>query len=101
MSGLRQTPLYRALHRPQLLMGGDRKLMIITLTLTALLVVVSANKVSIVLGLLIFLLSVYALRKAAKTDPFMWPVYLRHVQYKGYYAPISRPWRDSNNGRVY
>ena len=75
--------------------------MIITLTLTALLVVVSANKVSIVLGLLIFLLSVYALRKAAKTDPFMWPVYLRHVKYKGYYAPISRPWRDSNSGRVY
>ena len=101
MSGLRQTPLYRALHRPQLLMGGDRKLMIVTLALTALLVVVSANKVTIILGILIFLISVYALRKAAKADPFMWPVYLRHSRYKGYYAPFSRPWRDAKDGRDY
>lgn len=82
-------------------MGGDRKLMIIMLTLTALLVVVSANKVSIVIGLSILLVSLYGLRKAAKHDPFMRQVGLRHLKYKGYYAPFSRPWRDSSNGRVY
>ena len=101
MTELRETPLYSALHRPQLLMGCDRKLLIITLTLVALLTVVSMNIVSIAIGLLILVVSVYALRKAAKADPFMWPVYLRHVQYRGYYAPFSRPWRDAKKGRVY
>ncbi len=101
MSELRQTPLYRALYRPHLLFGGDRKLMIISWFVFVLLTFVSMNRVSIVLGVLIFAVSVYALRKAAKADPFMWPVYLRHIQYKGYYAPFSRPWRDAKNGRVY
>ncbi len=101
MSTLRQTPFYRALHRPRLLLGADRQLMIITLFLTALLTVVSMNKVSIILGILIFMVSVYALRKAAKADPLMRPVYLRHVMYAGYYAPFSRPWRVSKNTRAY
>lgn len=101
MSCLRQTPLYRALYRPQLLLGGDRKLMIIVLFATALLTVVSANKVSIPLGLIIFFVSIYFLRKAGKSDALMWPVYLRHIQYKGYYQPFSRPWRNAKSGRVY
>lgn len=101
MSGLRQTPLYRALHRPQLVMGGDRKLMIVALGLVALMVLVSANKVTIVIGLLILAISLYGLRKAAKYDPMFRLVGLRHLKYKGYYAPFSRPWRDAKDGGDY
>ena len=76
-------------------------MMIISWFVFVLLTFVSMNRVSITLGVLIFAVSVYALRKAAKADPFMWPVYLRHIQYRGYYAPFSRPWRDAKNGRAY
>lgn len=98
---LRKTPLYRALHRPQLLLGGDRKIMVITLAASALLILVSRNTVSIVFGLIILAIGVYGLRRAAKADPMMREVYLRHIQYKGYYAPFSRPWRVANSKRVY
>jgi type IV secretory pathway TrbD component len=101
MSDLRKTPLYRALYRPQLLLGGDRNLMIVVLFSAALLTVVSMNTVSIVLGLFILVVGVYSLRKAAKADPLMRQVYLRHIKYSGYYAPFSRPWRISKSKRVY
>lgn len=98
---LRQTPLYRALHRPQLLLGGDRKLMVITLAAAALLILVSRNTVSITFGLIILVIGVYGLRRAAKADPMMREVYLRHIKYKGYYAPFSRPWRVGKEKGVY
>lgn len=101
MSELRETPLYRALYRPRLLLGGDRTLMIVVLFATALLTIVSGNIVSITFGLVICVVGVYALRKAAKADPLMWPVYRRHVKYSGYYPPFSRPWRAVKSGRVY
>jgi len=75
--------------------------MIIALALTFLMVVVSANKVTVIIGLFILVMSLYGLRKAAKYDPFLRQVGLRHLRYKGYYAPFSRPWRDTKDGRDY
>jgi type IV secretory pathway TrbD component len=75
--------------------------MIIMLTAVAILTLLSMNLVAMVIGVSILIPSLYFLRKAAKYDPYLWPVFLRHIQYKGYYAPFSRPWRQAKNGRIY
>ena len=101
MNTLRQTPFYRALHRPRLIWGGDRQLMLTALFISAILMIVSMNTVSFLIGLLIGAVSVYGLRKMAKADPLMWQVYVRQVKYNGHYAPYSRPWRVAKSPRVY
>lgn len=101
MSNLRHTPFHRALHRPHLIWGGDRRLMLTALCVSITLMIVSMNTVSFLIGLAIGLISVYGLRKMAKSDPLMWQVYLRQVKYRGYYAPFSRPWRIAKTARVY
>ena len=101
MSELRQTPFYRALNRPHLLWGGERKLMILAMFCSIGLMVTSMNLLSVVVGTLIAVLSVWGLRRMAKADPLMSRVYARHVQYSGHYAPFSRPWRESKYTRAY
>lgn len=101
MSDLRETPLYEALYRPQLLLGGDRNIMILVLCAAGLLIVVSHNVVSVSLGILVLIPSMFFLRKAAKVDPLLRRVYLRHTLYKAYYQPFSRPWRVSKTKRTY
>jgi|SRR5687768_13072981 len=101
MSALRQTPLYRALHRENLIWGGDRKLMLSALCLAGILVFSAMNTVGFISGTLFGSVSVYCLRRMAKADPLMREVYFRQIKYLGYYAPFSRPSRISKNRRVY
>lgn len=93
MSELQETPIRKALYRPNLFLGGDRMLMLTFLVLSVGLVAASMNMVALVCGTLIASVSVYGLRKMAKHDPLMWPVFIRFVNYRRYYAPYSRPSR--------
>lgn len=101
MKDLRQTPLHRALYRPQMIMGGERKPMLFCLFVAAMLAITSMNLVGLVAGLLIYVVSVWGLRKLAKVDPFMILVYFRQLKYKAFYAAFSRPWRISKSKRFY
>ena len=85
---LRRTTLPRALHRPNLILGGERKLVLTTgLIFTAL------NLPSTLFAIAFWFLCLAALRQMAKADPQMSNVYLRNIRYRGYYAPRSRPFR--------
>ncbi len=95
MSELRQTPIYRALHRPNFVLGGDRKLMLSIMIGSGGMMFVFGNLYSFVIGLVLGICGVYGLRKMGKADPLMLPVYMRQRKYKGYYAPFSRPGRVS------
>lgn len=95
MSKLRETPFYRALHRQQLIFGGDRRLMLMVLGTCLAMMFVSFSLLSFSVGLIILPIAVYGLRKMAKADPQMWDVFLRQNKYAGYYPPFSRPWRAS------
>lgn len=90
---LRETPIRKALYRPNLLLGGDRKMVIFSLCCSAALILSASNKVALVAGLLLAAVSVWALRKAAKHDPFFWPIYFRYLKYRSHYKPYSRPAR--------
>jgi type IV secretion system protein VirB3 len=101
MSELRRIPFHRALHRSNLILGGERELMIFCLFITGMLMITSMNTVSFLIGAVFGLVSVTGLRAMAKADPIMSKVYRRQVRYRDYYPTYSRPYRVAKSSRVY
>lgn len=93
MSRLRRTPFYRALHRPNLFLGGERELVMTMGILCAGLIISSQNWVASIVGVLIWLVCLGFFRLMAKADPYMSRIYLRHMKYQAYYPARSTPWR--------
>jgi type IV secretion system protein TrbD len=93
MPDLRQTPLHRALHRPNLFLGGERELVLIAAIVCGGVAVSALNIVATAIGAGVWVLVIGLLRLMAKSDPQMSRVYLRHVGYRPYYPPRSRPAR--------
>lgn len=92
-TGLARTPIHRALSRPNLFLGADRELVLVTGLMTTILVFVVLTLASTALGLALWLGIVAILRMMAKLDPLMRRVYGRHVRYRQVYRPTSSPWR--------
>jgi type IV secretory pathway TrbD component len=94
MSTLRRTPIYRALHRPQLLLGGDRELVLVSGLLCFGLAAAAVNVTAIVVGTLLWFVCLALLRRIARADPDMRRVYARYLRYRSYYPARSRPYRQ-------
>ena len=92
-SSLQHTRIHRALSRPNLLMGADRELVLVTGLASIILIFVVLTWVSALFGLAIWTVIVGLLRMMAKADPQMRRVYLRHITYRPHYRPTSSPWR--------
>lgn len=90
---IRRTVLHRALYRPNLILGGERELVLTSALVAGGLVVSAQNWVAATVGVAVWLVALWALRLMAKADPQMSRVYLRQLRYRGYYAPQSRPFR--------
>lgn len=88
MAAARKVPIYRALNRPNLFMGGERKLVQSLMAFCG--TVVISNPVSV--GTWLIVGTVYfgclmALRKLAAKDPRFSEVYSRQLRYQPYYPP--------------
>ena len=92
-TSLQRTRIHRALSRPNLLMGADRELVLVTGLASIILIFVVLTWVSALFGLAIWTVIVGLLRMMAKADPQMRRVYLRHITYRPHYRPTSSPWR--------
>ncbi|ACM31036.1 conjugal transfer protein TrbD [Agrobacterium rhizogenes] len=92
-SNLARSRIHRALSRPNLLMGADRELVLLTGLAAVILIFVVLTWYAALFGLAIWLVAVAALRMMAKADPLMRRVYLRHVSYRSIYRTTSTPWR--------
>lgn len=90
---LARSRIHRALSRPNQLIGADRELMLLTGLATVILIFVVLTWFSALLGIVIWISVVGALRMMAKADPMMRQVYLRHIGYRQTYRPTSSPWR--------
>lgn len=101
MSELRQTPIYRALHRPNFFFGGDRKLMLALMCGAGGMMFAFGNWYSFFVGAALGIFGVIVLRKAGKADPLWFAAYLRQRRYQGYYSPYSRPSRVSKEKGIY
>nr|WP_172691560.1 conjugal transfer protein TrbD [Agrobacterium fabrum]ASK47597.1 conjugal transfer protein TrbD [Agrobacterium fabrum] len=92
-SNLARSRVHRALSRPNLLMGADRELVLLTGLAAVILIFVVLTWYAALFGVAIWLVAVAALRMMAKSDPLMRRVYLRHISYKTSYRATSSPWR--------
>ncbi len=90
---LARSRIHRALSRPNLLMGADRELVLLTGLAAAISAFVVLTWFSVLFGIAIWIIVVAALRMMAKADPMMRRVYVRHVGYRPSYRPTSSPWR--------
>ncbi len=93
VSGLHRHRIHRALSRPNLLMGADRELVLITGLAAVILIFVVLTVYSALFGVAVWIVLVGLLRLMAKSDPLMRQVYLRHISYRHYYKPTTSPWR--------
>ncbi|MGB3387189.1 MAG: conjugal transfer protein TrbD [Pseudaminobacter sp.] len=92
-STLIRSRVHRALSRPNLLMGADRELVLLTGLAAVILIFVVLTWYAALFGVAVWLVAVGALRMMAKADPLMRRVYVRHISYKPYYRATSTPWR--------
>ena len=92
-TSLQRTRIHRALSRPNLLMGADRELVLVTGLASVILIFVVLTWVSTLFGLAVWTVIVGLLRMMAKADPQMRRIYLRHITYRPHYRPTSSPWR--------
>ena len=92
-SALQRNRIHRALSRPNLLMGADRELLLVTGLVAIILIFVVLTWISALFGLAVWTVIVGLLRMMAKADPQMRRVYLRHITYRPHYRPTSSPWR--------
>lgn len=92
-STLVRSRIHRALSRPNLLLGADRELVLLTGLAAAILIFVVLTWYAALLGIAIWIVVVGLLRMMAKADPMMRRVYARHITYRPHYRPTSSPWR--------
>ena len=92
-SSLARSRVHRSLSRPNLLMGADRELVLLTALAAVILIFVVLTWDAALFGIAVWLVAVAALRMMAKADPLMRRVYLRPISYKNFYRATSSPWR--------
>jgi len=93
-SGPKRNRIHRALSRPNLLMGADRELLLITGLAAVILIFVVLTTYSALFGIAAWIVIAGVLRMMAKADPLMRQVYVRHVSYRSHYRSTTSPWRS-------
>lgn len=92
-SALSRSRIHRALSRPNLLLGADRELVLLTGLASVILIFVVLTWYAALFGAAIWVFTVGVLRMMAKIDPLMRKVYIRHISYRSQYRATSTPWR--------
>ena len=80
-------------------MGGDRELVMFSGLLAGALIFSAKELRAAIVGILLWLGSLYMFRLMAKADPKMRFIYLRHRRYRPYYAARSTPFRENPNSQ--
>ncbi|UUS62539.1 MULTISPECIES: conjugal transfer protein TrbD [unclassified Acinetobacter] len=93
MSDLRRTGINRSLHRPNLMAGGERIPVLLVGLITFALIAAIKTLASIIIGILLWFVSMYFLRRMAKFDPHASEIYRRQLKQQKIYQPKSRPFR--------
>jgi type IV secretory pathway TrbD component len=91
----RKIPLYRSGIRPHLFLGGDRELVLFSGLIAAVLIFACMQFLTIVIGVSLWVGTLWIFRRLAKADPRMRYIYLRSLQYRSYYPARSTPFREN------
>jgi len=104
---LRAIPIRRAGNRDNLFMGGDREFVMFSGLVAGALIFSAQELRAAIVGIVLWLCALYLARLAAKSDPKMRFIYLRHLRYRGmrvgnlrgYYPARSTPFRENPNSQ--
>lgn len=91
--GPRHLRIYRSLNQESQILGCERELILVMALISFTLVFVGLSPLTFSLGLGVWTLSLYFLRKMAKFDPKMSRVYAGHVRHQAFYPSRSYVWR--------
>jgi type IV secretion system protein TrbD len=83
------TEMHASLNRPQLLMGGDRELVLVAGLFAGVMAVSVMTMMSFFIAGVSFGAIVMVLTQLGKADPLMRKVYSRHIRYKDFYPAKS------------
>lgn len=83
----------KALVRYQVILGIEKELFFVSLMFAILVPYSSRTWWSVILGVLIWIVLAYVLRKIAKKDPIYFKVNKRALQYQKYYPAKTPKWR--------
>ena len=85
----REILIHQSVTRPNLILGGDRELVLVMVMITGGLAFSLASWWGIGLAVSLWVGSMWALQRMGKADPLLRPVYLRHIQYVEFYPAKS------------
>jgi type IV secretory pathway TrbD component len=93
MKKVRRVPIHRALSRPILFGGGERKLVMLNYTIiTVLLFGAGLNTLTVITAILLATLGHMILVKLANYDSQFMQIYLRYRRYQDWYPAQSTVW---------
>ena len=85
----REILIHQSANRPNLLLGGDRELVLVMVMIAGGLAFSLASWWGIGLAAALWVGSMGALQRMGKADPLLRPVYLRHIRYVEFYPAKS------------
>lgn len=85
----REIVIHQSANRPQLLLGGDREMVLLAALMAAMLIFALVTWWGVLAGLLLWVAAVAVLSRMGKADPMLRHVYIRHVKYRAFYSAKS------------
>lgn len=85
----RRILIHRSINRPQVLLGGERKLVQSSMFISFLVGIAGMSLYSIAFAIVIWAILMAVLRRLAKSDAQMSSIYTRSIHYKAYYPAKS------------
>src|SRR5580658_10849768 len=85
----REIVIHQSANRPNLLLGGDRELVLVMIMIAGGLAFSLASWWGISLAVALWIGSIAALQRMGKADPLLRHVYLRHIRYGSFYPAKS------------
>lgn len=76
---------YSALNKPQMFMGGERELMMMTALISLALIFQGMTWATAFAGIVMWVVLASLIRMMAKRDPLMSKIFIRQSRYKKYY----------------
>jgi type IV secretion system protein VirB3 len=85
----REVVIHQSANRPNLLLGGDRELVLVTMMIAAGLAFSLATLWGIGLAIVYWISSMAILQRMGKADPLLRKTYFRHIRYLAFYRAKS------------
>ena len=85
----REVAIHQSVNRPNMVLGGDRELVLLTIMVTFSLGFSLASLWGIALSVAFWVGAMAALQRMGKADPLLRHTYLRHIRYRSFYPAKS------------